>query len=185
MKALDSYTDEELVKTYKTGGDLKVFTTLFMRYDHMIFGVCLKYLEKEDAKDAVMSVYEKIQHDIFEHDVTNFRGWIYVVTRNHCLMKLRTDSKNVQIPFEDSFGTIVESEQLWHPINNESPDMETLLDDCLRRLSKDQFNCVKGFYFDKMSYDELADKFEMEGNKVKSHIQNGKRNLKICIEKKE
>lgn len=158
-----------------------------MRYDLMILGVCLKYLEKEDAKDAWMSIYEKVQHDIFEHDVTSFRGWIYVVTRNHCLMKLRKDQKNIQVPFEDSLGTVMDFDQSWHPSNSESHkfDKEKLLEDCLKQLSKDQLNCVSGFYFEKSSYQELSDKFELEVNKVKSHIQNGKRNLKICIEKKE
>jgi len=183
----ERYTDEELVAKYISSNDLHYFTDLFMRYDHLILGVCLKYLENmEDAKDAVMNIFEKVQKEIYKHEVNNFRGWIYVVSRNHCLMKLRTENKNVEIPFEDFVIGNMESEQIWHPLfEDESSDNVQSLVNCMEELSKDQLECIRGFYFEKLSYQELAQKFGFSLKKIKSHIQNGKRNLKNCIEKGE
>jgi len=187
VKNYNLYSDEELVESYRLSGDIEVFSALFIRYSHLILGVCLKYLKnKEDAKDELMNIYEKASTELINHKIEHFRGWVYVISRNHCLMKLRKEKNNKQVPFEEVSARFMESSEEWHPLNSErESDKESKLTACMESLGKEQKSCVKEFYFDKLSYQQIAVKFGISEGNVKSHIQNGKRNLKICIERSQ
>lgn len=154
---------------------------LYDRYLHMVYGLCLKYLKDRDAsKDAAMDLYEVLVKKLTTQDVTHFKGWLYMVAKNHCLMILRKagpEIKNGEI--------FMESAENLHPV--EEPSMEhdlTALEDCISSLKDEQQRCVRAFYLQQKSYQEIATAHTLELMKVKSHIQNGKRNLKICLESK-
>ncbi|RYF87817.1 MAG: sigma-70 family RNA polymerase sigma factor [Chitinophagaceae bacterium] len=56
----------------------------------LLLGVCMKYLKnEEDAKDAVQQVFLKVINDLPKYKVEYFKSWLYMVAKNHCLMKLR------------------------------------------------------------------------------------------------
>src|SRR5579864_3415483 len=83
-------TDTEIILLYKKSGNLLLIGELFTRYTSLVYGVCLRYLkDRELAKDAVMQVFEKLISILKNHEVDNFKGWLYVTARNHCLMELR------------------------------------------------------------------------------------------------
>jgi DNA-directed RNA polymerase specialized sigma24 family protein len=87
-------SDESLLKAYQASGDQAHLAALYMRYTDLVFGVCLKYLkERENAKDAVMSIYQELIKKLQTHNVDNFKSWLYVVAKNHCLMQLRKEKK--------------------------------------------------------------------------------------------
>lgn len=183
---IESTPDAYLVLEYKKSGDLRVFSLLFLRYYHLLFGVCMKYLRNaEDSKDAVMELFEKISIDLKKHDVQHFRSWIYVLTRNHCLMKLRKDKSHPEKATGDEFilHYTMESKQNWHPVNEDTSEEELeILEKCMGKLTDAQQECIRQFYLKKQSYSQIAGKLNIEIKKVKSYLQNGKRNLKICIE---
>ncbi len=183
---LESKPDAYLVTEYRKYGDLRVFSALFLRYYHLLIGVCMKYLgHTEDSKDAVMDIFEKASGDLRKHDVQHFRSWIYVTTRNHCLMKLRKDKSHPEnvTDYEFVLHNSMESKHIWHPVNEDTSDEELeILEKCMGRLPDAQQECIRLFYFKKQSYMQMADKLSIEIKKIKSYLQNGKRNLKICIE---
>ena len=185
MKRPESYTDEELLAAYKSEKDLRIYASLFLRYEHLLYGVCLKYLEnREDARDSVMNVFEKTQSEVLKNEIQVFRSWIYVVAKNHCLMKIRKDKKMIGVPLENNVPLHMESEDTWHPLLEEAHNMDMALDNCIKKLTLEQQQCIRGFYLDKMSYKDLATEHELDLKTVKSYIQNGKRNLKLCLESK-
>jgi RNA polymerase sigma-70 factor (ECF subfamily) len=59
------------------------------------------------------------------------------------------------------------------------------LEKCIETLGDEQKQCVKLFYLQEKCYKEITESTGFDMNKVKSYIQNGKRNLKICMEKNE
>ncbi|HEY0653572.1 MAG TPA: sigma factor-like helix-turn-helix DNA-binding protein, partial [Chryseosolibacter sp.] len=70
----------------------------------------------------------------------------------------------------------------------EGPEIESnlrKLEGCIETLPEEQRQCVKLFYLQKKCYKEITELTGFELNKVKSYIQNGKRNLKICMEKND
>ncbi len=182
----DSKSDLELIDMYKQSNDLKILGQLYSRYTHLVFGVCLKYLKNsDDSKDAVMQLFEKLIDSLLKHDIQNFKSWLHVTSRNHCLMELRRRKSN-RIISSDEFS-IVESMESSVSVHHNDEDLlnEDLLimKKCMEKLSEEQKNCIKLFYLEERSYNEVSLESGYELRKVKSFIQNGKRNIKNCIER--
>jgi RNA polymerase sigma-70 factor (ECF subfamily) len=180
-------SDEALLNEFFTKGSLEALGELYYRYMHLVYGVCLKYLkDRDDSKDAVMQIFEKIITDIPKQHIENFRPWLYVVTKNYCLMHLRSrktlDEKFTE--WANDQGNFMETGNYLHPIDTESSDMRDDLADCIKRLKDEQMNCIRLFYFENKCYNEIAGILNLNEKKVKSHLQNAKRNLKLCLEEK-
>ena len=179
-----SLADKELIDAYKQSGDASYVSTLYQRYMDLVFGVCLKYLkDAEKSKDAVMDIYEELNRKLKLHEVENFKGWLHVLARNHCLMQLRSPRNLKTTEFNTEF---MQSGQTTH-LENEALEKEEnfrKLEECMEQLTMEQQESIKLFYLEKKCYNEIATITGYEWNKVRSYIQNGKRNLKICIEEK-
>ncbi len=174
--------DLSLITTYQQSGDLEALGTLYNRYMHLVFGVCFNYFKDEElSKDAVMQIFEELVKKLCIHQVQNFKSWLHVLTRNHCLMALRKSSKNPTVSIEENF---MENEDFVHlDIDDTKETQLTVMEKCLETLSEEQRKSVDLFYLQEKCYKEVADITGYDILKVKSYIQNGKRNLKICIEK--
>lgn len=174
----------ELLRLYKESGELAHWGALYARYTSLVYGVCLKYLkDRDEAKDAVMQLFEKLIATLLSHEVENFRSWLYVTARNHCLMQLRARKSKYQVEFSSQ---LMENQFLLHL--EEEPEMEqnlSKLEKCIAKLANDQQQCVRLFYLQEKCYKEITGLTGFDLNKVKSYIQNGKRNLKICMEQNE
>lgn len=173
--------DEGLLEGYRNSGDLAVLGSLFERYMPLVFGVCLKYLKDEEAaKDAVMGIFEELIIKVKQHEIKQFRSWVYVLSRNYCLMQLRSGKKMEQVSLDE----VMESAPFLHPEeNNNKEEALTALERCMKKLNEGQRHTVQLFYLEEKCYKEVADITGYSMNDVKSYIQNGKRNLKICLEK--
>ena len=176
-------SDTELVSVYRQSGDLKVLGELYQRYMELVYGVCLKYLkEPELAQDAVMQIFEELVSKLKKHEVENFRGWLHQVAKNHCLMQLRTPKnlKTVAIP-----PLLMQNEEDVH-LNGVMEKEENFqkLEKCIASLSDEQRTMIKLFYLEGKCYNEIVEITGLEWNHVRSSIQNGRRNLKLCMEKR-
>ena len=177
-----NYTDAELVARYQKTGDMDILGILYERYTELIYGVCLKVLKNEaEAEDAFMNIFEKLTKKVSQHDIKQFRPWLHVLVRNHCLEVLRKKKKHLTVSYDKDF---MQSEAVFHPfmeevINEKIP----ALTKCMDTLKSEQKKCVELFYFEGKSYVEIAAVQDLSLGKVRSFIQNGRRNLRICIEK--
>lgn len=180
--------DEELLSAFLEKGDLEALGELYSRYMHLVYGVCLKYFkDNEKSKDAVIGIYEKVQAEIYKYQVNNFKSWLYVVTKNYCLMELRkVKTANRQLnDYANELTSFMENEPEPHPIDKEQNEAtEKELADCIEKLKTEQKKCIRLFYYHNKCYREISVAIKAEEKKVKSFIQNGKRNLRICMEKK-
>jgi len=189
LNHIKSLADLDLVSLYKDTGDNKIIGELFQRYTHLVLGVSMKYLKDEDkAQDAVMQVFEKMLVDLKRHTITeNFKGWLYMVAKNNSLMMLRGE-KNIrekQKELKKDSVTLMESSYLLHLDNeNDKEVVLTMLEDCIKKLNEQQKMAVELFFIQEKCYNEVAEETGFTMLEVKSYIQNGKRNLKNCMEAK-
>ncbi|MEP6615819.1 MAG: sigma-70 family RNA polymerase sigma factor [Ginsengibacter sp.] len=171
--------DADLLRNFFADHDNKWLGILLPRYTLLLLGVCMKYLRnEEDAKDSVQQVFLKVIGEMHKYKVDYFKSWIYMVAKNHCLMKLR-DKNTIfvnldqeQIPAEDSEDIHLHLEK-----NKTLNEIEA----ALLKLSTEQQHCVTLFYLQKKSYSEIAEATGFSLMQVKSHIQNGKRNLRLML----
>jgi len=177
-------SDESLLKAYQASGDQSELAILYMRYTDLVYGISLKYLkEREDAKDAVMNIYQELISKLQAHTVDNFKSWLYVVARNHCLMKLRKEKKTVIVEFQPEF---MQSEDFSHldDILDKEKEFQKL-EKCIGGLNEDQKNIIQLFYLQGKCYNEIVTMTGHDWDKIRSIIQNGRRNLKKCMESHE
>ena len=179
---IEEQDDASLISRYKASGSLDVLGILYNKYMHLVFGVCLNYLkDEEQSKDAVMQIFEELVVKLKIHDVQNFKSWLHVLSRNHCLMALRKNSRHETVSIEDTF---VENTEFVHlDVDDTKENKLTVMEKCMETLPEEQRISVDLFYLQEKCYKEVADITGYDMLKVKSYIQNGKRNLKICIEK--
>lgn len=180
----DGAGDQELIAAYRQSSDLAVVAQLFERYLQLLYGVCLKYLsEPETAKDAVMDIFEELARQLLRHEVGNFRGWLYTLAKNHCLMKLRSAGRTRFQSYDPEHMQTAEELHLKDKIEQEEQFEQ--LSKCIEALVTDQRTVIQLFYLQNKCYKEIETLTGMEWNKVRSHVQNGRRNLKICMQRQE
>ena len=182
-------TDNELLEKFYRDKDNRWLGILLQRYTMLLFGVCMKYLKNEDdAKDSVQQVFLKIIAELHKYRVDYFKSWIYMIAKNHCLMRLRDRQGKTPVELkEQSMGLeedAADPDGYRGQQHIEKDRMLDLMSAALEELNKEQKLCVTLFYLDKKSYQEIADNTGFSMGQVKSHIQNGKRNLKLLMERK-
>jgi RNA polymerase sigma factor (sigma-70 family) len=178
-------SDKELIAAYKSSNELSYVSALYQRYMELVFGVCLKYFKDgERSKDAVMDIYEELCKKLKLHEIDNFKGWLLVLARNYCLMQLRSPRNIKTTEFNADF---MQSSQNTHLENGllEKEENFKKLEECMEQLTAEQKQSIELFFLQKKCYNEIAAITGFEWSKVRSHIQNGKRNLKICMEEKK
>ena len=184
-------TDEELVLTYRNTNNKVVVGELFKRHSLMCFTVCMKYLKNEDAaNDATMSIFEQLFTSLHKHNVHNFRSWLHSVCRNYCLMQLRSPGAEISLSgeytAEENETFFMHPEQFMHQEDNAAEKESKLvaLEQAVSELKHQQRECIELFYLKMKSYEEIAAITGYNLNEVKSHIQNGRRNLKLALNDK-
>lgn len=177
-------TDNQLLQQYLTEDDLSYLGQLYQRYSEMVYYVCLRYLKNtEDSKDAVMQIFEDLIIKTKKQNIQDFPKWLYVVSKNYCLMIIRSRKNKPEIVTED----FVEFSFDLHQMENVQKKEEQLLklEACIEILRANQKKSIELFYIQQKCYNEISEMTGFSKNDVKSYIQNGKRNLKICMEKRD
>ena len=160
---------------------------LYKRFSHLVFGLSIKYLKDEDeAKDAVMHIFEKLMTDLLKHDIQYFKSWLYTFSKNHCLMIIRTRQNRLkkEADLQVHASLFMETETtLHHTVQADKEKEYDNLEKAINGLNEEQKKCIELFYLKEKSYQEISNINGYTLNEVKSYVQNGKRNLKIKLEK--
>jgi RNA polymerase sigma factor (sigma-70 family) len=174
-------SDGELLELYQQNLQQDIFAQLFLRYYDLVYATSVKYLGDQDAaKDAVMNIYQELVEKVKVHPIDNFKSWLYVVTKNHCLMQIRKDKKSATVDFDSE---IMQSEDFSHLENVFEKERQLdKLGGCMEKLNEEQRRTVRLFYLENKCYNEITTITGFDWNKVRSLVQNGRRNLKICME---
>ena len=177
-------TDQDLLDQFYRDQDNEWLGHLLGRYTLLLLGVSMKYLKnEEEAKDSVQQIFLKVIQELQKYKVQYFKSWLYMVAKNHCLMKLRERQGRPTTVITDRIqGAPAEQTDLVALHENEH-SLE-LMEEAMKELNTEQQQCLTLFYLQKKSYQQVSDATGFTMLQVKSYIQNGKRNLKILVEKK-
>jgi RNA polymerase sigma factor (sigma-70 family) len=176
-------SDEELIKTFSETGDNRFIGIIYQRYSHLVLGLSLKYLKnKDEAQDAVIQIFTNLIKDLKKHKIQYFKSWLYVYSKNFCLMELRKRQSTLkkELELKENVHLFMELPDIEHL--NEKEKQITLMETAIHLLNKEQKVCIELFYLKNKSYVEICQLTGFTNNDVKSYIQNGKRNLKLKME---
>lgn len=185
---LSQLSDEELVERFASTKQEAFFAELYRRYIHLAYGVCLKLMKNEDdSRDVVADVFRILYQKLPTADLRSFKAYLYTVSRNECIGKLRKRRKeqNRQQEFQKTAAagdSFMENEGFLSLMNS-APDQEKLVEEAVQQLGEEQRTCVRLFFYEDKSYKEIATQTGFTEKQVKSYLQNGKRNLRIRLEK--
>ncbi|MBK8847568.1 MAG: sigma-70 family RNA polymerase sigma factor [Bacteroidetes bacterium] len=180
-KHISDYSDTELIGRYKECDDNQCIGILYERYAHLVYSICYKYLQNEDeCKDGVLAIFEKLFTDLKKYEINNFGSWLHSVTRNYCLAVQKKESLKVPLNEQTTSHTELAIQDDAAILDQYMPHLH----EALHTIKKPQQECVRLFYLEKKSYVEISNFTGYSLKEVKSHIQNGKRNLKIYLEQK-
>lgn len=165
-----------LAQLYFKRANSQIMDILFRRHRHTIFQLCLSYLKNRiDAEDATMEIFESLHLYLGKYHIRHFYSWLIRFSRNHCLQRLRQQQKQRLPPP----GEVCEV-PVYERRSKKDRQIEQL-HRAMDRLNRAQRECLFAFYFEERSYKETARHLELTPAAVKSHIQNGRRNLKILL----
>ena len=180
-------SDHELIIDYRVNDDLSALDELFQRYIHLVFSVCQKYLKNiDDSKDAVMEIFEKSIDDLKKYEITNFKMWLYSTTVNYCNYKIKKQSSPITLEknFQKFENFCVENPEFFTLLNERDAQFRKI-ESAMEALKEAQRTCIDLFYFQRKSYQQIAETTGYSIKQVKSHIQNGKKNLQKMLAKQE
>jgi len=183
LHKINHIDDKELLDRFYSDHNNEWLGQLLPRYTLLLFGVCMKYLKnEEDAKDCVQQIFLKAINELHKYKVEYFKSWIYMIAKNHCLMKLR-DKGKYSVEINDNIAATPDTSEDKNLLIEKDNTLNNV-QNALQQLNAEQQLCVTLFYLQKKSYTEIAAKTGFSMMQVKSNIQNGKRNLKLLLEKK-
>lgn len=104
-----------------------------------------------------------------------------MIAKNHCLMKLRSKTNRPLEINDQLLATPDETEDVKKYLAKDAA--LTNMEQALQLLNEEQLQCITLFYLEKKSYQDITAQTGYPLLKVKSHIQNGKRNLKIMLQR--
>lgn len=171
-------TDEELVQLYQLEQSSLCIAILYERYGHLVMGTSMKYLKNEvEAQDITMQVFENLHSKLLKHTVQHFKSWLYMVTKNDCFMFLRKQGKETSTEYIEKY----DQEEINEDLSLKETHLQ-LLEKAIEELKPEQKQCITLFYIEEKSYQQICDELDLPMMKVKSAIQNGKRNIKLQLE---
>ncbi len=182
---MSARSELEIIQLYRENGDMSLIGELYQRYSHLVYSVAFKYLKDEnDCNDVVMDIFEKLVTDLKKYSISYFSSWLYISTKNHCLMVLKQNKRFELVPLEsmgneNTYMEFAEKDHLTDMQLLESKEQD--LKDALLKLNDEQRNCLELFYLKELSYQQIVEQTKLNYNQVKSYIQNGKRNLKLVL----
>ncbi len=180
-------TDIKLISRYKVSGNSIFIGELYQRYAYFVFCVCMKYFrDDERSKDAAMNIFEKLLIDLRKHEIDNFKPWLHTVTKNYCIEQLRNSKNYVRYDDEVKNNDIsfVENYDVFHLNTEEDKENKLkLLESAINELDEEQKECIILFFMKDKCYAQISEITGYSMSNIKSYIQNGKRNLKIYMQK--
>jgi RNA polymerase sigma factor (sigma-70 family) len=182
--AFEHIEDKQLLEKFYTDGNNQWLGILLQRYTMLLLGVCMKYLKnEEEAKDCVQQIFLKAITELQKYKVDYFKSWLYMIAKNHCLMKIRDKQGKIPIELTDQ---LAQKEDTFETRRESIERDKTLqfIEEGLQDLIDEHKLCLTLFYLQKKSYQQIAEITGYNLLQVKSYIQNGKRNLKLIVEKK-
>lgn len=164
-------------------GDRAAFRRLYDLTSPKLFSVCLRILrDRGEAEDALQEVYVKVWHNASKFQVSGYSSitWLSAVARHHAIDRIRARK-----PIAADIEQVMEA-----PDDRPDPERSVLMasergriDRCLDELKAERAEAVRGAYVEGYSYQELADRYRLPVNTLRTWLRRSLKSLRDCLER--
>jgi len=175
--------DQKLIDAINKG-DTKAYAQLVNRYKDLVYTLAIRMLKnreeaEEVAQDAFVKVFKSLQQ--FKGD-SKFSTWIYRVTYNTCLDRIKKNKKYLNDVAIDEF-TFNKLDVIDNALENMiKKEKQELIKNCIAKLPDDSSALLTLFYFEELSLDEISKIINIEANTVKVKLFRARKKLAIILE---
>ena len=177
---------DEMIATRVQAGDSDAFAMLVERYEDKLMRYARKFLrDPDDAKDIVQDVFIKSYENIQSFDVTRrFSPWIYRIAHNEFVnaIKKRARGPVLGIDFDVVFPHLTAVESADDAALER--DMKNILEQCLDELDPKYREPLVLYYFEELSYKDMADILRIPMSTVGVRLTRGKSQLQKLAARK-
>lgn len=171
---LRSLTEQELVAHFRAGGERRWFAELYRRERRGVYGLCLKYLrDPAAAEDACHEAFARAFEHFEDFDGERFSPWLRRIAANLSIDQLRSERPNAESSPEIAAPEPSAERQL-----GGRRALAAALE-VVRSLGSDQRRAFVMFHIEGLSYQEIADRTDLELHTVRSQLQNARRNFHL------
>jgi len=175
--------DQKLIEAI-LNGDTKAYTQLVNRYKDLVFTLAIRMLKhREEAEEVAQDTFIKVfkSLDKFKGD-SKFSTWIYKVTYNTCLDRIKKNKKHFNDVAIDEF-TFNKIETIDNALDNLiKEEKNVLIKNCINKLPEDSSALLTLFYFEELSLDEISKIINIEANTVKVKLFRARKKLAVILE---
>lgn len=171
-------------------GDKTASAELYEKmYDKLYFFALKNVRSKEDAEDIVQEAFMKALESLDElNSSESFSGWIYSVTYNLCIDKMRGGKRVARFETEDDRDNAIENSALNEPVMvpedyMQNEETKRQIKDVIDGLRPDMRSAVILYYYDQMSIAEIAETMNLSESGVKSKLYQARKKIKTKLEK--
>jgi RNA polymerase sigma-70 factor (ECF subfamily) len=163
-------------------GNQEAFETLFRKMSKRVFAFVRRGMDHPAQAEEIMvdTLYEVWKHPERFRGSSRVSSWIFGIARNKMLMVLREDRKRTHEDIED-FVDLPDNDCPDALALLEERQRQTLLRNCMRRLSWIHRECLHLFYFEDYSIAEIAAFLKIPPGTAKSRLSHARAHLKSCI----
>lgn len=157
--------------------DRAAFDLLYKATSAKLYGVCLRVLnDRADAEEALQEVYIKIwnRSDRFAVSELSPMSWLIAIARNQAIDRIRQRRQHT-VEIDAAAGVPDPSSR--------SPSEARQLQKCLEELEADRADAVRSAYIRGDSYAELAERYSVPLNTMRTWLRRSLIKLKNCLER--
>ena len=166
-------------------GDTKAYTQLVRRYKDLVFTLAIRMLKhREEAEEVAQDTFIKVfkSLDKFKGD-SKFSTWIYKVTYNTCLDRIKKNKKHYNDVAIDEF-TFNKLDTIDNALDNMiNEEKNVLIKNCINKMPEDSSALLTLFYFEELSLEEISKIINIEANTVKVKLFRARKKLAVILEK--
>ena len=163
--------------------DRAAFRALYMQSAPKLLGVLIRMLgQRADAEDALQEVFTKVwlRAAKFDPDRGSAQGWLVTLARNYAIDRIR--ARPPRSEGDDARPEIADN-GLRADRRLEAKGEARRISDCFGTLEADRSAAVRGAYLEGLSYDDLALRFGVPLNTMRTWLRRGLLALRECMEK--
>lgn len=174
--------DEDIIEQVLRGNH-KAYAILVERYQHFAFTLALRIMQHtEDAEEATQDAFVKAYNKLSDYSgESKFSTWLYTITRNTCLSRLRAKKTEITTYKEVTDTEVGSTNNIEASLNLKNK--QQIVNDVIKQLNEEEASIITLYYISEQSIDEICSIMGITNSNAKVKLYRARKHLKALLDK--